>query len=451
MLYPEKESTVLELKREIPTKQQIVKTVIGFCNLYGGRLVLGVGDNREIVGVPEDTIDEVTEVLQRSIYESCTPLIIPSIHTQRIEDKVILLIDVSSGMTKPYYLTSEGMNNGTYWRIGTQTVKATPEMIQDLQWQTRGRAPDEMPIHHAQKEDLDDASIHQFITRRIQHAKEYSFDELLYHYFLLIKEHNRVYPTVGGIMLFGKDPQKYLSEAFVICTHFKGISGREALATRDITGQLFGQYEKTLAFVVSQLNRSFIIKGASQRTEELEIPEEALREVILNAIIHRNYQINAPIKVSIYDDRIEVFSPGNFPGPLLPHQLEMGLTFIRNRVIARVFREAGYIEKLGSGFLTLFQSYRKKGLSPPMIIEGHGFVKCILPRPSPNKNKPIPSMDRYEIVMQLFYLGDEIRVSDVMTHLNISRSTAHRILNELVENKKLQRIGEGAAARYIRA
>jgi ATP-dependent DNA helicase RecG len=377
-------------------------------------------------------------------------LIIPSIHTQRIEDKVILLIDVSSGMTKPYFLTAEGLNNGTYCRIGTQTVKATPEMIQELQWQSRGRAPDEMPIHHAHLDDLDEESIHKFFLKRKQEATEYSYDELLYHYNFLAKEHNRVYPTVGGIMLFGKNPQKYLSEAFVICTHFKGTVGREALATRDCTGQLFGQYEKTLAFVVSQLNRSFTIKGANPRVEELEIPEDALREVILNAIIHRNYQSPAPSKVAIYDDRIEIFSPGNFPGPLLAHQLEMGLTFIRNRVIARAFREAGYIEKLGSGFLTLFQSYRKRGLRSPMIVEGHGFVKCILPRPLPNEPKRIAVMDRHEMLMQLFYIADEIRISDVMTHLTISRSTAHRLLNELVEKGRLQRVGEGAAARYLR-
>ncbi len=449
MLYSEKESSILEFKREIPTKQQIVKTMIGFCNLYGGRLILGIDDNREIIGIPEDTVDQISESLHRSIYESCTPLIIPSIYSQRIDDKVILLIEVSSGMTKPYYLTSEGINKGTYCRIGTQTIKATPEMLQDLQWQTRGRSPDEMPIHHAHSEDLDTESINTFMSKRIQHAKEYSHDELLYHYSFLLKEHNRSYPTIGGLLLFGKDPQKYLSEAFIICTHFKGISGREALATKDITGQLFGQYEKALAFVLSQLNRSFTIKGAGRRSEKLEIPETALREVILNAIIHRNYHTSAPIKISIFDDRIEIFSPGNFPGPILQHQLEMGLTFIRNRIIARVFREAGYIEKLGSGFLTLFETYRQRGLKIPLIFEGQGFVKCILPRPSAHEPKQNQVIGRQDMVMQLFYLGDEIRISDVMTHLKISRSTANRELKDLVKKEKLQRVGEGAAVRYI--
>lgn len=450
MLYPEKESSILELKREVPTKQQIVKTMIGFCNLYGGRLLLGVDDNRNILGISEDSVDQLTESLHRSIYESCTPLIIPSIHTQRINDKIILVIEVSSGMTKPYYLTQEGINKGTYCRIGTQTVKATPEMIQDLQWQTRGRALDEIPLHHAHVDDLDDKSIRFFMNKRIQHAKAYSHDEVMHHYSLLLKEHSRTYPSIGGLLLFGKDPQKYISEGFIICTHFKGVSGREALATKDIGGQLFDQYQQALAFVLSQLNRSFTIKGADKRAEELEIPEEALREVILNAIIHRNYHISAPIKISIFDDRIEIFSPGNFPGPILSHQLEMGLTFIRNKVIARIFREAGYIEKLGSGFLTLFETYRKRGLKQPIIIEGHGFVKCVLPRPLSHSPKQPQILDRHEIAMQLFYLGDEIRISDVMTQLTVSRSTASRILNELIKTEKLKRIGEGSAARYIK-
>jgi ATP-dependent DNA helicase RecG len=126
----------------------------------------------------------------------------------------------------------------------------------------------------------------------------------------------------------------------------------------------------------------------------------------------------------------------------------MGLTYVRNRVIARVFREAGYIEKLGSGFLTLFETYRKRGLKTPLIIEGHGFVKCILPRPSVHESNQPEVSSREEMVMQMFYLGDEISVSDVMAHLKISRSTASRILNELVKKEKLLRQGKGSAVRY---
>jgi predicted HTH transcriptional regulator len=87
--------------------------------------------------------------------------------------------------------------------------------------------------------------------------------------------------------------------------------------------------------------------------------------------------------VAIYDNRVEIFSPGVFEGPLDTQNLMMGLTYIRNHIICKIFREAGYIEKLGSGFITLFESYEQRGgLYPPQVIEGENFIKCILPRKS---------------------------------------------------------------------
>ena len=166
----------------------------------------------------------------------------------------------------------------------------------------------------------------------------------------------------------------------IICSHFSGISGRAAIASVDCTGTLFEQFETAYNFILSRLSRSFIIR-APKREEQFEIPPEAIREVLLNAIIHRNYHINGPTKISIYNNRIEFFNPGVFLGPLDTHSLKLGLTYIRNNVICKVFREAGYIEKLGSGFITLFNSYEQMGLYPPEVIQGENFIKCILPRP----------------------------------------------------------------------
>src|SRR5262249_16333977 len=162
----------------------------------------------------------------------------------------------------------------------------------------------------------------------------------------------------------------------IICTHFKGVQGREAIATVDCMGTLFEQYQKSLLFLMSRLYRSFTIRGAGPREEQLEIPEEALREVLLNALVHRDYHIRGPTRIAMYDERVEIFSPGNFPGPLKPNQLEMGLTYVRNAVISRIFREAKLTEKLGTGLRILFGSYRERGLALPQVLEGNGFVKC---------------------------------------------------------------------------
>lgn len=445
MKYPEKESATLEFKSTLPTKQQIVKTIIGFCNLFGGKLILGVDDDGTIIGVPEDTLDDMITALHKSIYESCTPHILPMIHSQRIQDKIILMIEVSAGMNKPYFLTSLGLEEGCFVRVGIQTVKATASMIKELQWQSLGKEPDEMPIYSATEEAIDEKLFEEFLSRR--DIKFPKWREQALHYGLLIEEHKRIFPTYAGMLLFGKTPQRFLSESFVICSHFSGTNGREALATFDASGTLFSQHNDAMAFVTSRLYKSFTIKGVGPRQETLEIPPEALREVILNALVHRDYYIRAPSRIFIYDDRVEVFSPGNFPGPLKADQLEMGFTFVRNAVIGRVFREAKLIEKLGSGLRTLFTSYREQGLPAPHIIEGNGFVKAILPRRGLG-NKIYPQEEAFSELDRLLHVADEVSTGDVARELNLSKTTAKRMISRWVAEGKIVRIGHGPATRY---
>ena len=313
--------------------------------------------------MPEDEEHRVMEYLHKTIYESSCPPIMPLIYAQRIADKSLLIIEVSLGMNKPYWRKSEGLDKGVYIRLGRSTVRATADMIEELKWQMRGKSYDSMPVYHAKEEDLDKVKILDFLNRRKKVAPvEKISQDILLSYDFIVQEHSTIYPTVGGMLLFGKDPQKYLAESFIVCTHFAGTSGREVVATKDATGVLFEQFDTAYNFIVSRLNSSFTIQGP-KRDEQLEIPPVAIREVLLNAIVHRNYHIQGPVKIAIYDNRIEVFSPGVFPGPLDTNNLMKGITYIRNAVICKAFREAGYIEKLGSGFIELFESYEEEGLS----------------------------------------------------------------------------------------
>jgi ATP-dependent DNA helicase RecG len=165
----------------------------------------------------------------------------------------------------------------------------------------------------------------------------------------------------------------------IICSDFKGTSGREAMATLDCNGTLFEQFDQAYQFIVSRLPRSCEIKEV-RREERLEVPPVAIREALLNAIIHRNYYIAAPAKVAIYEDRIEIFSPGSLPGPLNLANLRTGITYLRNPAICKAFREAGLVEKLGSGLIAILDSYEEWGLATPCLLEGENYVKCILPR-----------------------------------------------------------------------
>ena len=304
-----------------------------------------------------------------------------------------------------------------------------------------------MPVYHTSTDDLVVNKLFTFLnTRKITPLKNIS-NEILQSYHLITEEHSSIYCSVGGLLLFGRDPQKYFSESMIICSHFTGISGRNAMASMDCTGTLFEQFNTAYNFVISKLERSFSIKGNPKRKEKLEIPEEAIREIILNAIVHRNYNINGPSKIAIYDNRIEIFSPGMFPGPIDVHNLNKGLTYIRNNVICKIFREAGYIEKLGSGFQTLFSSYEQAKLPIPQIIEGENYIKCILPRKAFERQSS-SNVGEEQKIFNLFEVTNEISISDVMKVLLLSRATAGRRLATLTTKGLLVQTGKGKATRY---
>jgi ATP-dependent DNA helicase RecG len=231
-------------------------------------------------------------------------------------------------------------------------------------------------------------------------------------------------------------------------SHFRGIEGREALASMDCEGTLLNQFQQAHHFVLGRLSKSFSITGVV-REEKLEIPEVAFREALINLLVHRNYHIKAPSKISIYDDRVELFSPGDFSGPIEQDQLLKGLTYLRNPAICKIFRELGLAEKMGTGFINIFKSYEAWGLAKPQIIEGANFIKCILPRGSSQLTPGVIQIEE-EGILALFYFQNEIVAQDVVNKFSVSRATAQRWLNVLIEKQLIERIGRTRNVRYRR-
>lgn len=176
--------------------------------------------------------------------------------------------------------------------------------------------------------------------------------------------------------------------------------------------------------------------------------EEAIREILLNALVHRNYHLPSPTKVSIYDNRIEFFSPGDFPGPLNPKNLRTGLTYIRNPIICSMFHKAKLIEKMGTGFITVYDSFEKRRLKSPEIIEGENFVKCLLPREKISQRIELMYSSDLQKILNLFEQAEAITVSDVMNVLNLPRTTSYRKLTELLKKGIIERIGVKKSAKY---
>lgn len=446
MRFHESESNTIELKVDIPRNDQIIKTIIGFCNLHGGKLIIGVSDDRTIRGLSENDIEIAMETIQSSIFDACSPHIIPRLYTQRYGDKAILVVEVSEGMNKPYFRRSEGMEKGTYIRLGRHTIRANEEIIQELKLQTRGIDFESLPVYQATLDDLDDSKINSFLKNRRNHGISKLDEHVMKSYNLLAYDQSKKYPSVLAILLFGRNSQLFFSEAMIICTHFQGVTGREVVATVDCEGTLFNQFNQAFSFITSRLSKSFTIK-ALKRDEKLEIPPVAIREALLNAIVHRNYHIKAPTKIAIYDDRIEIFSPGQFPGPIRTDNLKAGITYLRNPMICKILREANYIEKLGSGFIAIFDSYQEHGLKSPQVIEGENYIKCILPRELLNE-KATKLLSNEEKILDLLSINHEITVKDVIQNILISKTSAIRHLNKLIHEGVIEKIGQTKSTRY---
>jgi ATP-dependent DNA helicase RecG len=307
-------------------------------------------------------------------------------------------------------------------------------MLFDLQWQARGRTVDETPVCHADLSVLKHQDIIRCLSKRFTSQSKLNVTQLKA-LGLLYEENQQIWPNVAGVLLFSQYPQHYKSEAMVICTRFKGISGREILASQDCEGSLFEQIELAFHFVSTQLNISSSIRGL-KRDDVMEMPMIALREGIVNAVVHRHYGIASPIKIAVYDNRVEIFSPGCFPGPINQKQIELGVTYVRNRIIVNLMREAGAVEKLGSGLMTIFSSFEKAGLAEPELKEGEAFVKLVLPRY--NIQKSVTAAER---IVDIISKEGPKSISELLERFSESKSTVTRRVNELIHSNRLKKIG----------
>jgi ATP-dependent DNA helicase RecG len=241
--------------------------------------------------------------------------------------------------------------------------------------------------------ERDESSIH---SERLYHdfhrytGKKLAFNDLLT--LKILKEENKkYYPTIGGLLLAGKE--NYFEYARIKCARFKGNDVGEFIDQKEFTGPLYEQVESAMKFA-----QVYIAKGGKveilQRIDRYEVPLEAVREALVNAVVHRDYSISgSDIKFAIFDDRIEITSPGTLPKTLTIEDILTGRSEIRNRIIARFFKEINLIEQWGTGVKMILHSCKNAGLKQPEFIESGLFFKIIIHKVKQIKNS-IPSASR---------------------------------------------------------
>lgn len=294
------EGKKLEVKRDLSSPDGVLKTVVAFANTAGGIVLIGIEDRSGNVCGVADPLDEEAR-LANLISDRISPRIAPAIEIQPWRQTHVLALQVYPSPSRPYHLTNEGPSAGVYVRVGSTNRRADPDLIEELRRYSRGESFDEQPMPALSSEALDfRAASESFASIRVLAQREL---ETL----RLVSSHQgRAVPTVGGIILFGHEREHHFPDAWIQAGRFGGIDRSRILDGIEVHSIPVQAVEEAIAFVQKHSLHSAYI-GAVYRTDNWIPPPQAVREALINAVVHTDYsQRGAPIRVSIFNDRLEI-------------------------------------------------------------------------------------------------------------------------------------------------
>ena len=363
------ESKNIEYKLTLPDKsEKYIKTIVAFANSQGGKLIIGVDDKtHQVVGVDDDNLFRLMDGIANAVSDSCVPQIIPDIEPQTIDGKTVIVVTVEVGKNRPYYLKSKGKENGTYIRVAGTSRQAYPEKIKELEMEGARISWDELTCvgYPVIEEDIDKlcGDIERFREKTGMEAKKVKKEQLIN--WKILKQSEGQLLATNAYALLTSD---YFPFAKTQCAVFKGTDRTVFLDKREFDGPVYEQIEKAVDFVLRNIRLGATIEGLV-RKEKYELPPEAIREMIINAHCHRNFLYESCIQVAVYDDRLEVTSPGGLYNGLTYEELMSGHSRIRNKGIANVFSQMGLVESWGSGIRRILDAAKDYDLAEPVFQE----------------------------------------------------------------------------------
>ena len=298
------EGKTLEFKRDLSSPRNIIKTLIAFANTAGGSLFIGVEDNKEVINGIEDPLLE-EERLCNIISDNIAPRLIPNIELVPYKEKTLLRVGVYPSGLRPHWVKKEGPEEGVYVRLGSTNRKADRELISELKRTVTGKSYDEEILPDRTYKDLDmEAAVSCFEGYRDLKKKDFRSLHLVSEY------QGKLVPTIGGVLLFGKDRDIDFPDAWIQCGRFLGKDKVNIFDHIEIHEHLPLSVEEVMDFLKKHAFRGADISEI-RRKDVWSIPLSILREAVINAIVHSDYsQRGAPIRVSFFDDRIEIENPG---------------------------------------------------------------------------------------------------------------------------------------------
>lgn len=426
-----------EFKREYVS--DIKKSVVAFANSKGGIIYIGVSDDGKIIGV-EDSDKTLLNALN-SIRDSIRPDV--SIYTssiiKNIEGKKIIEINVQRGLNRPYYIAEKGLKpSGVYVRQGNASVPASEELIRQMIKETDGDKFEEVRSFN-QELKFEYVSV-EFKSNNLNfnHAQMKT---------LGIQDNDGLYTNLGLLL-----SDQCIHNIKVAC--FEGNDKNIFKDRREFSGSLLKQLSDSFEYI-DLFNKTKATFSGLTRIDKRDYPPEAIREALINSIVHREYSFSGSTLINIFDDRIEFISLGGLVSGLALEDIMIGVSQCRNEKLANIFYRLNLIEAYGTGISKIISSYNES-FKKPVINATYGAFQVVLPNLNYIQNSKIKEENEYYISNPQYYTilnhinqNGSITRSETQNILNVGQTRAINILKEMSNKELIKSIGKGKSTIYI--
>ncbi len=370
------EDSYTQFKVNITNSDKLAEELVAFSNARGGLLIIGVDDNGVVIGLENQDIRRLNQLIGNVINDNVIPPIYPLVTIENIEDKKILVIEINEGVSKPY-----STNKGIYLtKAGSDKRKVSPDELRRLFAQSKKLYADEEILAKTDRKDINIELFYQFVANEDSDIYEglksgdLNLETILNNYNIMDDSHL----TLAGNLIFGMMPQKFSPSFYIDCIYIVGndISSNHYLSEKRLKGTFKTLYEDSRSFIVSQLKR-YQVEDDFNSNGKLEIDKIVLSELIINALIHRDYHINAPIKIVMFDDRVEIINPGKLTNSLTVEKIKRGISIHRNPILNSIARYVLNYSGRGSGIKRVLRT--NPNVEFINDLEKEEF-RCIIPR-----------------------------------------------------------------------
>ena len=426
------ENEYTELKSELT--KDIKKEIIAFANSKGGTIYIGINDDGTIKGLKNVSkdIEALSGMIREGIKSDLS--LYTNIETNKYDGKDIIVLKIMNAPNKPYYLADKGIkSSGVFFRHGNVSAPASDEMIKKLIKDNHDSFENEISSNQ---------NLHFTYLKNVFENKDITFNENKYKTLNLLNEGN--YYTNLALLLSDECPFS------IKCAIFEGNNKITFKDRKEFNGSLIKQLEETLEYlnIVNRISGKII---NYKRVDIRDYPEYAIRETVLNAIIHRNYNFSGSILISVFDNRIEVVSLGGLMSGITINDILSGVSQPRNKNLANIFYRLKYVESYGTGIGRMLDIYNEFNLKPEFSISDNSF-KVILPNVNykeTDKDIFIDDKTPKEKIVNYLKIYNKVKRETIDKLFNVSSARSKVILSELLKEKIITKVGNGRNTYYV--